>query len=32
MDEVWADAFAITFGEFEGGEWDWGALTWKKQT
>ena len=30
MDDVWAHALAITFGEFAGlGEWDWQRGAWR---
>lgn len=28
LDEVWADALAIAFGEIAGRSWSWGTRSW----
>jgi hypothetical protein len=30
MEDLWADALGIAFGEFAGGEWDWEDMSWRE--
>ena len=30
LDDVWADALGIAFGEFAGGEWDFETQSWRE--
>jgi len=31
LDQAEVMAFCVTFGEFEGGEFDWSSMQWRKK-